>query len=219
MIKKQNDISQVQKNSCYYRVTATLLNSWQRIWDAKDRVFSSDNDNMSYEDKVDLEREKATKEFISLLNREPTPDNEYMKRGREYEEKVCNGLDDEFSPIVEKGAFQVTLTKKVIINNTPILLYGVLDVLKAGRIMDIKRVVKYSSGKYKNSHQHSMYLYLAPESYDFTYLICDDKGNHYYENYERQNCEDILVVVSQFIDYLKSNDLYDTFIQNWASKN
>ena len=216
MIKKQNVISQIPTKEVRYKITATLLNQWQRIFDAKENIYSNDEDTLSYEEKVEIETNKRIEEFVNLLNRIPTPDNEYMKRGREYEDFVCSGLDREFSPIIENGAFQITLTKKVEIDGLPILLYGVLDVLKAGRIYDIKRVVRYQSRKYKNSLQHPMYLFLAPSTYDFTYLVCDDKDNHYYENYIRENCQDILQVIAQFISWLKSRDLFEIFTQKWA---
>lgn len=218
MIKSQNAMSQLPKTMPRYRITASLLNSWQQIWDCADYVFESENDTLSYEDKLEEARQKKIKEFVDVLNRIPIPDNEYMKKGREYEALVCNGGDSIFSPIIEDGAFQVTLTRNVDIDDIPITLYGVLDVLKGGRIMDIKRVKTYKYPKYRESHQHSMYLYLYENAIDFTYLICDDKGEHHYENYIRENCEDILKVVSDFISWLKANDLIEIFKQKWQMK-
>lgn len=227
MIKKQAVISQLTKREPRYRITPTLLNSWQRIFDAKDEVKESEKDEISLEDKITLEMEKRKEEFINLLNRIPVEDNIYMQKGREFEDLVCNGRDPEFSPIVEGGAFQVTLTKDVTIDNVPIRLYGVLDVLKAGRIMDIKRVGRYQTQKYKKSHQHPMYLFLMPQAIDFTYLVCDDnvdsndelkrKSAYHYEHYIRENCEDILQVVSQFLSWLKVNDLFTIFTDKWKS--
>lgn len=227
MIKKQAVISQLAKKEPRYRVTATLLNSWQRIFDAKDDVREAEKDEISLEDKIVLEMKKRKTEFINLLNRIPVEDNIYMQKGRAFEDLVCAGNEPEFSPIVDGGAFQVTLTKDVIIDNVPIRLYGVLDVLKAGRIMDIKRVSRYQTHKYKNSHQHPMYLFLMPQAIDFTYLICDDnvdsndelkrKSAYHYENYIRENCEDILQVVSQFLSWLKANDLFDIFTDKWKA--
>lgn len=228
MIKKQSVISQLSKKETRYRITATLLNSWQRIFDAKYDVKESEKDEISFEDKVVLEMQKREQEFLNVLRRVKTPPNEFMLKGIEFEDKVCKGMDEVFSPIVMGGAYQVTLTKNVIVDNVPLTLYGVLDVLKAGRIMDIKRVIKYSTGKYKTSHQHPMYLFLAPQALDFTYLICDDnvdsrdeikkKSAYHYENYVRENCEDILQVISQFISWLKSKGYFDIYIQNWAMK-
>ena len=216
MIKKMESISLEPKKQPYYRVTATLLNSWANIFNCEDYVHDKEDDDVSYEDKVTQAMEKAKQEFVDMLNRIPIPDNEHMKRGREFEDKVCKGLDEEFSPIVENGAFQVLATKKVIVSGEPILLYGVLDVLKAGRIMDIKSVVRYKCPKYKKSHQHSMYLELFPTTYDFTYLIRAENGISYYENYIRENTENIYDVIRDFISYLKANNLFEIFTQKWV---
>lgn len=226
MIKKQKDILSMPKTMPHYRITTTLLNSWQRIFDAQNDVKESEKDDISYEDKVILEVEKRKQEFINLLNRIPTPDNEFMKKGREFERLVCAGLDEEFSPIVKGGAFQVTLTKDIFVDGIPIRMYGVLDVLKGGRIIDIKRVVQYKYPKYKTSHQHAMYLFLVPSAIDFTYCVADDniehkdeekrKNGYHYENYRRENCEDITMVVSQFLSWLKANNLFEIYTQNWA---
>lgn len=228
MIKKQSDIQLVSKKEPRYRITATLLNSWQYIWDCKDYVFEGENDEICYEDKLAIARDGATKKFIDLLNRIPVEDNEAMRKGREYEDLVCSGYDNVFSPLVKNGAFQVKLTKDVNICGLPITLYGVLDVLKGGRIMDIKRVGRYQYPKYKTSHQHPMYLYLAPNAIDFTYLICDDgieskveekqKTAHNLERYTRENCEDIIEVCERFINWLIANDLIEIFKEKWQMK-
>ena len=216
MIQTQSQVQSKPKAQPYYRITPTLLNSWQNIFDSYLYVKESENDEICLEDKVALKREQATKEFVDLLNRIPVPDNEFMKRGREYEADVYANKDKVFSPIVENGAFQVTIKKKIIVADTPVMLYGVLDCLKAGKIYDIKRVSKYAYGKYKRSHQHPVYLYLVPNAIDFTYLVMDDKEEHHEENYIRENCEDILQTIAQFISWLKSNDLYEIWTQKWA---
>jgi hypothetical protein len=165
---------------------------------------------------------------VNLLNRIPTPDNEFMKKGREFEDIVCRGYDTKFSPYVKNGALQVTLTKDVDIDGVPITLYGVLDVLKRGRIMDIKRVVRYKYPKYRQSFQHPLYLYLVPQAIDFTYLIADnniesknpeivEKGYHL-ENYTRENCVDIIEVCREFLSWLKAYGLFEIFIEKWQMK-
>lgn len=229
MIRRKEDISSLPKSSPRYRITATLLNSWQRIFTVKDDTFfNEEKSEVSYEDFLQIEKSKREEEFINLLNRIPTPDNEFMKKGREFEDVVCRGYDAKFSPYVKNGAFQVTITKDVDIDGVPITLYGVLDVLKRGRIMDIKRVVRYKYPKYITSHQHPLYLFLVPEAIDFTYLIADnniesknpetvEKGYHL-EHYTRENCEDILEVCSRFISYLKTNGLFEIFIEKWQMK-
>ena len=230
MIHKRENIQIVQTKPVRYRITTTLLNSWQYIWDCINYVVETENDEISKEDKITIAQGKAKADFVNYLNRIPIPDNENMKLGREYEDKVCSGGDDVFSPIVEGGAFQVTVTKDVDILGVPITLYGVLDVLKGGRIYDIKRIRKnYKYPKYKTSHQHGMYLYLVPEALDFTYLMCDDRIDskneetrakaHNTEHYVRENTEDIITVCTQFILWLKANNLFDIFIEKWKMKN
>ena len=228
MIKKRNVIQSLIKKETRFRITATLLNSWQYIWDCKNYVFEKEDDDMSYEDKLALTQEKAKQAFVDYLNRIPIEDNEAMRKGREYEDLVCKGYDEVCSPIVKNGAFQVKLTRDVTIEGVPITLYGILDVLKGGRIMDIKRVGRYQYPKYKTSHQHSMYLYLAPNAIDFTYLICDDgieskdeqkrKDAHKLEHYTRENTEDIIKVCEDFINWLRANDLFNVFIEKWQMK-
>lgn len=229
MINKRENLLINQTKPVRYRITATLLNSWQYIWDCVDYVVESENDTLSKEDKIILAQGKAKSDFVDLLMRKPIPDNENMRLGREYEEKVCNGEDEVFSPIIEGGAFQVTITKDVDILGVPITLYGVLDVLKKGKIYDIKRIRKpYKYPKYKKSLQHPMYLYLADQTLDFTYLMCDDrvdskqeesrKKAHNFEVYERDNVVDIIEVCKQFISWLKANDLFEIFTQYWKMK-
>ena len=94
--------------------------------------------------------------------------------------------------------------------------------------MDLKRVSKYKSGKYKTSHQHPMYMYLVPEAIDFTYLVADNnidslkeetrlKGYHL-EHYLPINCENILDVVSQFLSWLKGKGLFEIYTSKWQMK-
>ena len=85
MIKCQKDISLLPNVETRYRITATLLNSWKRIFDAKNDIFEGENDEISYEDKLAQEQEKRKEEFTYLLERKPFVDNEFMKKGREYE--------------------------------------------------------------------------------------------------------------------------------------
>lgn len=226
MIKSQEDISKKTSEPVRYRITATLLNSWQYIYDAEDIYYTDDEEKgISAEDKLAAEKEKRYQSFLDTLERKPQPDTEIFKRGREFEDRVCKGNDPVFSKYVKGGAFQVKAYKELEIQGLPITLFGILDVLKNGRIMDIKRVTKYTPRKYKTSHQHSMYMYLVPEGLDFTYLIADDniespvvekrKNGYHLEHYERYNCEDIVETVEKFLSFLKAKGLLETFKQKW----
>ena len=75
-----------------YLITASLLNAWHRLitptlWDK------------------DIEEEKA--EFMRVLNREPTPTNEYIEKGFAFE-KWC----EENLIKTKGGVYQVALKKK-----------------------------------------------------------------------------------------------------------
>ena len=105
------------------------------------------------EEKHDELIANARKSFIDTLNRIPSEPNEYMKQGIEYEEECYKG-NTEISPIIENGAFQIVGTKEVEVAGIKFLMYGRLDVLKAGIIYDIKRVQRWNLGKYKYSHQY-----------------------------------------------------------------
>lgn len=207
-------------------MTASLLNSWQYIFDSEGFVQEAEDDTMCLEDKRELAYNKAKASFILDLKRVKQPTTEAIEKGNQYESDVYAGKDEVFSPYVKEGAFQAIFKKDVEIDGLPIQFYGVLDCLKKGRIMDIKRVGHYSKGggKYKTSHQHPLYLYLVPNAIDFTYLICDDNGEHHTERYIRENCEDILQASSQFISWLKANydekgvNLFDIYKSNWDAQ-
>ena len=208
------------------QLTASLLNNWQYIFDSEDFVREAEDDEMCLEDKRELAHNTAKAKFILDLKRIKQPTTDAIEKGKQYEIDVYAGKDDVFSSYVKDGAFQAIFKKDADIDGVPITFYGVLDCLKKGRIMDIKRVGYYPAGggKYKTSHQHPLYLYLVPSAIDFTYLICDDKGEHHTERYIRENCEDILQASSQFISWLKANydesgtNLFDIYKQNWDAK-
>lgn len=215
MIKTASNIQSRPKQDSIFEITASLLNQWERIFIAKDYVKEAEGDAISLEEKQDNKTAEAYQQFVDALKRVPQEKTEAMQKGIDYEASVYADKDEVFSPIVKNGEFQAAYKKLVRINGMNIMLYGILDCLKAGRIYDIKRVGRYSSGKYKESHQHSMYLYLVPEARDFTYLVCDDNGNHHLERYERCNCEDILQTISTFLTWLQSNNLFEDYKANW----
>ena len=237
MIKKQSSLLQLNKDEHKYKITATLLNSWQYIWDCTKNIGDNDDSDVCYDEKCDDAQKVAIESFKKVLRREPIEDTEAMARGREYEASVYRGEDDIFSPIVKGGAYQVALSKDIVVQGLHIYLYGILDALKAGHIYDIKRVQRYTPTKYDTSHQHEMYFALVPYNgynSEFTYLVKDgndyedtkqtvsrvdfEKTHHHEKTYYREDCEDIEVVIAQFLNWLKANDLYGTYLNYWVVK-
>ncbi len=197
-------------------ITPTLLNSWQRIWDAPLSVREREADTVCIEDRRGEAAEKAKQEFLATLRREPIPDNEFMAEGRRFEQACYDG-ETEFSPIIEGGQFQAVGSRETLIAGQPYLLYGRLDVLKGGVIYDIKRVVRYSPGKYRTSHQHGIYLALFPEAKRFEYLIWDGAKAHV-EAYLPCECRDEMAAIADFARWLKANGLWETYEANWKCK-
>ena len=197
-------------------VTPSLLNSWLYIWLSRDNVKESANDAICLEDKQDLEMQKAYDEFLGTLRREQKPPNENMLRGIQYEEDCYKGLTDA-SPIIKGGAFQIVGKKNVVVDNVPFLMYGRLDVLKNGIIYDIKRVTRYATQKYLHSAQHGFYLDLFQDARQFTYLAFDGNKLHQ-ETYYRGQYKPTEAILSDFIQWLRENNLWDVYASLWASK-
>lgn len=203
-------------NNDIYLITPSLLNSWAFIEQSVEYVRESENDTISYEDKCDDMRKKAYDDFLKVLNRETIEQNEAMKLGNEFEEETYKG-NTCFSEIVKGGAFQIVGKKHETIAGLDFILYGRLDVLKGGKIYDIKRVSSWKLGKYKKSYQHSFYLHLFQECNEFEYLIFDGNKGHI-EHYYREECADIKDVINDFINFLNNNDLLDIYKKKWRSK-
>lgn len=194
MTKKQRNL---------YKITASLLNSWNYIFDC----------NPDYS-------KEAFDSFVKTLNRIKEPPNFYMKRGIEFEEKCCYSNEHPLiTNIIEGGAFQVYAEKDLCVDGMDIKLLGYLDVLKAGVIYDIKRVNKYDTQKYFTSYQHHVYFALVPESNKFVYLIgagnYDNALEYYTETYYREEALDIVTVIETFFNWLKENNLFEVYKEYW----
>ncbi len=198
-------------------VTPSLLNSWAYIFQALLNAKEAESDQICLEDKADLIREKAKREFIETLQRVEKPPNEAMQKGIDFERDCYLGKTP-ISPIIEGGAFQIVGKKNVTINGVGVLLYGRLDVLKNGTIYDIKRVRQYKAQKYIKSYQHGFYLDLFEEADTFTYLVYDDSEKLHQETYYRGQYTPTETAVAEFFGWLKMNDLWDIYEQNWKRR-
>jgi hypothetical protein len=196
MIKTKDDIV-VLPFKLY--ITTSLLNSWLYI-------FKSDDTEKAYED------------FLNSLNKTPGPPNIYMERGIEFEQQCVDGIVPVISDLIKGGVFQAVATKDIEVDNIPVLMYGKLDVLKAGIIYDIKRVSKYETQKYFDSYQHHFYMELVPEAREFRYLI-NDGNETYVETYRRDETIPLTPVISSFFSWLRSKGLFALYIHKWQAKN
>lgn len=203
-----------------YLITHSLLSSW--MYAIKDDPFED----------ATTERDPYA-EFLNALNRLPSPPNEAMQNGIDFEDLVTvtanhgsipYGYGEEkwydaaakVANIVRGGQFQLKARKVVYVAGTEFVLFGKLDVLKAGSIYDIKFSKSYDRGKFFSSTQHPMYLELVPEAQDFTYLVSNGV-DVWTESYTREETRSIFPVIADFTGWLKSQGLFQIYAEKWSA--
>lgn len=181
-------------------ITASLLNAWKYL----------------------LESEYGTMEkFLETLNRVPQETTKAQADGYQFEDWCI----ENYEPTLN-GQYQVKLSKDINIDGVEFCLYGRLDCLKQGVVYDYKHTSKYEVGKFYGSYQTSMYLELVPEATKMVYVIGTNKPqyqiedenetyNIFEEEYTRDECKPIIQVVKQFIEWLKTMGLWQTYLEKW----
>lgn len=203
-----------------YLMTHSLLASW--LYSIKENP---------YETAGDESEKKLTSydEFLMTLRREPTPVNENMQKGIDFEDLVTaitEGRGDtknrwytaasEVAEVVKGGLLQHRARKQITVRGMTLLLYGRLDALKAGVTYDIKFSGSYEAGKYLDSTQHPMYLELVPEATRFTYLISNG-SNVWTETYTREETSPIVPTILNFFDWLEMRGLMELYKEKWLA--
>ena len=207
-------------------MTQSLLNSWMRRFNPSTESYD------------------PNAEFLRVLRKEQTETTPAMQDGIDFEELVVNiakGVptysDDgkflhyqnpkwedwydcavDIANIVRGGSFQHKAYKDMTVSGVPLLLYGKLDVLKAGVIYDIKFSQSYERGKYRESPQHPMYFTLMPRAYEFTYLISDgaDVFTETYRAYDDDH-EPIGNTIYDFLNDIQRDGMMDIYREKWLA--
>lgn len=181
---------------------------------------------------ADEERSQAAWDsFVSTLRREKKEPTKAMNDGILFEdmvnrlvagEQIDNDPHEKWDAAARRfagrcagGLYQVPVAGDLSVSGMDFCLYGVCDYVKAGLIMDIKKVTRYEYGKYQHSPQHPMYLHLLPEAKRFDYLIFDGSSCHI-ETYRREDCKPIEQTISEFISFLEGTNGLDVYRQFWA---
>lgn len=193
-------------------ITHSLLNSWQ--YSINSRVDS----------------ETPWQDFLQVLRREPSEPSEAMQNGIDFENlcmDIVNGHGSELNPWYEAasliaeqvkgGVYQYKAMRNETIDGTDFLLYGRLDVLKAGQIMDIKYTGNYERGKFYDYTQHPFYFELIPEADSFSYLISNGK-EVWTETYRRDETRDIKPLIGDFAEWLKDVGLWAEYEKYWRAR-
>ena len=203
-----------------YLMTHSLLSSW---------LYAMEGN--PYED-MTTERDPMA-EFMQVLRREPTETTPAMQDGIDFEDlvtRIAKGTprigDAEEKTYeaackaanrVRGGTFQLKVYKDIVVKDMNFLLYGRVDVLKAGEVIDIKFSKSYDRGKYFDSTQHPTYLELVPEAQKFTYLVSNG-SEVWQETYLREETPCIYDTISDFVDWLVATGYMPVYKQYWAAK-
>lgn len=200
-----------------YLMTHSLLSSW--LYAMK---------SSPYED-ASTERD-TYQEFLQTLRREPTETTDAMRNGIEFEDLVtgiANGHDVDMShkwysaaskaaEYVKGGVCQYKAKTEITVSGESILLYGRIDFLKAGKVIDTKFSKSYDRGKYLDSTQHPVYLRLIPEADEFVYLVSNG-SEVWTETYRRDETPDIEPIIEDFLFFLTERGLMDTYKKYWLA--
>nr|DAK92769.1 MAG TPA: hypothetical protein [Caudoviricetes sp.] len=197
-------------------ITQTLLSAWN---------YAMGNEN-----------EDAYFSFLDALHRVKHPPTEAMQNGIDFETevyRVARGGEPLSHPEWENGIrktaaalvgapTQIKLSRPITVDGTELLVYGILDAMKAGIIYDVKYSntsfgSAYLPGKYLSSPQHPAYFYLVPEAYRFDYLVSDGK-DLYTESYTPKNSRPFREIASEFLSFLRAADLMSVYEELWKSK-
>lgn len=203
-----------------YLLTHSLLSSW--LYSLKENPFEDSTSERNPQE-----------EFLRVLRREPTETTEAMRNGIEFE-NIVNALAMHQQPPeykntdkwydaaykiaqhVEGGISQYRAKKVIQVRGVSLLLYGRLDWLKAGRVIDIKFSKGYERGKYVDSTQHPVYMELIPEAAEFTYAISNGQ-EVWTETYRRDETPDIYPIISDFLEWLEAHGLMEVYKEHWSA--
>lgn len=200
-----------------YLMTHSLLSSW--LYSMKSNPYE------------DLTTERnPEEEFLRVLRREPTETTQAMRNGIEFEDLVTQiaagedvDTDHKWYAAAAKAASKLkgALTQykaklPIVVDGVEILLYGRIDFLKAGVVIDTKFSQSYDRGKYIDSTQHPTYLRLIPEAESFMYLISN--GTEVWtEVYRRDETCAIEPIISDFLKYLREKGWLEIYFQYWGA--
>lgn len=196
-----------------YWMTQSLLSAWKY-----------------YENADDDRTDGAWESFLSTLRRERKEKTQPMLDGIRFESMVnallsgerFEGWNDKWdagarriAKLCAGGQPQVPMSGEITVDGMDFTLYGIADYLKAGIIIDIKKVVRYEYGKYLDSPQHPMYFCLFHNAIRFDYLIFDGSTVHR-ETYRPGDFRPIEETIFEFIRFLRETGQIGTYKEMWS---
>ena len=194
------------------KITQSLLSAWEYTYSCREECHDD-----------------AFNSFLDTINKVKQEPTEAMINGLAFESEVyreASGMSRDIHPqwelgimktatIIRGGQYQVKADRDITVAGHEFKIIGVLDVLKAGTIYDVKFLNKsfHSAdvvNKYLHSPQHPAYFYLIPEAFQFKYIVCD--GNDIYtEPYTIKNTRYIGDIIEEFVSFLKDCGLWKVY--------
>lgn len=116
--------------------------------------------------------------------------------------------------------WQSKLSKEIEINGQTYLLYGRSDCELAPWVKDIKYTGNYDIGKFRESIQHLMYMYLSGLPH-FRYVICQNGTAVYHEDYHWDAESEALLSgkLKGMLEYIHGIPQFsELFLEHWQTK-
>ena len=213
-------------NEKRYLITQSLLSAWLYQFNCAEEA--ADDAREDFLKKLRRENEDQTEAMLrgisfedavyDMLKGDNSTAYEHCKRYAKYkQEKECACIA-QMAKLMQGGAYQGTAYKEKRIAGENFLLMAKADWVKAGEILDCKRVSDYEVGKYFESVQHPMYLEVIDGAKCFKYEVCDG-DDIYEERYTREDIpKSIDSIIEEFVADLKSTNLWKIYTTNWESK-
>ena len=202
-----------------YLITQSLIGSWNYMMSCREEC-----------------QEDAYNDFLNTLNRIPKEATLEIQNGIDFENEVYKaaaGIPRAAHPKWEpginavatfiKGApVQIKAQRELSLGSMNLLVYGIMDALKAGIIYDVKFSNKgfgsaELAGKYLDSPQHPAYFYIEPEAREFQYLVSDGV-DLYTETYTRANSRPFKEIAEEFLASLDAMNLLSIYKEKWAAR-
>ena len=221
-----------------YLMTQSLLSSWLYTFNAPDDYEEEAfNDFLSTLKREPHETTEAMQNGIdfenlvtAILNGTPTAKQRDKVWGKdEFKEKIVPVAEHKWyagaskvADVLKGAQLQVKAMRNTFILGNNLLLYGILDGLKAGVIYDIKFLNKGMggaelAGKYLESPQHPMYFEIVPAAYEFQYLVSDGT-DLYIETYSREDTPPIDAEIENFFCWLDAAGYMPIYKEKWVAK-
>jgi len=221
-----------------YLMTQSLLSSWLYTFNAPEESAEEAMDD--FLSTLRRERKEPTEAMqngidfenlvTAILNGAPTAVQRDKVWGKdEYKEKLVPVAEHKWysgaskiAKILRGAQLQVRAMRNTVMAGNNLVLYGILDGLKAGVIYDIKFLNKSMggaelAGKYLESPQHPMYFEIVPDAYEFRYLVSDGT-DLYIETYSREETPPIEEEINNFFSWLNLTSFLPIYKELWVAK-